>query len=138
VSQSDQKRLVRRFYSEVWDRHDLSRLGEILQPDFSFRGSLGPELKGHAQFADYVNGVHAALADFRCDILDLVEEGEKVVARMRFHGKHRGPLLGRPATGRHVEWAGSAHFRFAGGRIADLWVLGDIHGLAQQFDAAPA
>ena len=82
--------------------------------------------------------MHAALADYRCDILDLVEEGDKVVARMRFHGRHRGPLLGYAPTGRHVEWAGSAHFRFAGGLIAGLWVLGDLHGLVSQLAGDPA
>ena len=79
-----------------------------------------------------MDGVHASLADYRCDILDMVEEGPKLVARMRFHGVHRGPLLAYPATGRRVEWAGSAHFTFADGRIADLWVLGDLYDLLRQ------
>ena len=45
------KQVVRRFYDEVWNGHDLTRLGEILEAGFSFRGSLGPELTGHATFA---------------------------------------------------------------------------------------
>ena len=113
----------------------MSRLGNILHEDFTFRGSLGPVLRGHTAFAGSVDEVHSALAEYRCFILDLVGEGEKVVARLRFHGLHRGPLLGIPATGRRVEWAGSAHFTFADGRIADLWVLGDLHALARQLAA---
>ena len=132
------KQVVRRFYEEIWNRHDLTRLEEILEPGFSFRGSLGPEVTGHAAFAAYVDQVHASLADYRCDIVDLVGEGEKVVARMRFHGLHRGPLLGIAPTGRRVEWTGSAHFTFAGGKVADLWVLGDIFGLAKQLSSEPA
>ena len=138
MTETAQKHAVRRFYEEVWNRHDLTRLGEILEPGFSFRGSLGPELTGPAAFADYVAAVHASLADYRCDVVDLVGEGEKVVARMRFHGLHRGPLLGFAPTGRRVEWAGSAHFTFAAGKIADLWVLGDIYGLAKQLSSDPA
>ena len=129
------KQTVRRFYDEVWNRHDLTRLDDILHGEFKFRGSLGTEVSGHAGFAAYVDGVHASLADYRCDILDMVEEGPKLVARMRFHGVHRGPLLGHPATGRRVEWAGSAHFTFADGRIAELWVLGDLYGLVRQIAA---
>ncbi len=132
------KEVVRRFYEEIWNRHDLTRLGEVLAPDFSFRGSLGPELVGHADFAAYVDAVHASLADYRCDVVDLVGEGEKVVARMRFHGLHRGPQLGFAPTGRRVEWAGSAHFTFAARKVADLWVLGDIYGLAKQLSSEPA
>ena len=51
---------------------------------------------------------------------------------MTFSGRHRGPLLGVPATRRRVSWAGAAFFTFSGGRIADVWVLGDLHGLAEQ------
>ena len=51
---------------------------------------------------------------------------------MRFHGVHRAPLLGRPARGRRIEWAGSGHFTFANGRIAELWILGDHYGLIGQ------
>lgn len=138
MSDTIHKQVVRRFYEEVWNRHDLTRLGEILEPGFSFRGSLGPELVGHVAFAAYVDAVHASLADYRCEIVDLVGEGEKVVARMRFHGLHRGPLLGLAPTGRRVEWTGSAHFTFADGRIADLWVLGDLHGLMKQLSPDPA
>jgi predicted ester cyclase len=132
VTETAQKQVVRRFYEDVGNRHDLTRLGEIVEPDFSFRGSLGSELTGHVAFAAYVDAVHASLADYRCDIVDLVGEGEKVVARMRFHGLHRGPLLGFAPTGRRVEWTGSAHFTFADGKIADLWVLGDLFGLMRQ------
>ena len=132
MSDTIHKEVVRRFYEDAWNRHDLTRLGDILAPHFSFRGSLGPELTGHAAFAAYVDAVHASLADYRCDIVELVGEGEKVVARMRFHGQHRGPLLGFAATGRRVDWAGSAHFTFAGGKVADLWVLGDLCGLIKQ------
>jgi steroid delta-isomerase-like uncharacterized protein len=132
VNETPQKVAVRRFYDELWNRHDLTRLGEILNKDLSFRGSLGPELRGHAAFAAYADGIHAALADYRCEIVDLIEEGAKVVARMRFGGVHRGPLLGFAATHRRVEWAGSAHFTFQDGRIADLWVLGDLRALTEQ------
>ena len=136
MNDTPQKAAVRRFYDEVWNRRDLTRLAEILDEGISFRGSLGPELRGREALAAYVETVHGALTDYRCDIIELVEEGAKVVARMRFGGVHRGSLLGFAATHRRVEWAGSAHFTFADGRIADLWVLGDLHALTQQLRSA--
>lgn len=138
MSESRQKLLVRRFYDELWNHVDRSGIEEILAAGFRFRGSLGPEYEGRDGFWSYVEGVHAALADYRCDILDLVEEGDRVVARMRFHGIHRGPLMGRAPTGRRVEWAGSAHFRFADDGIAALWVLGDLHALEAQLAGGTA
>ena len=53
----------------------------------------------------------------------------KVYAKLRYHGYHRGELLGHQPTGRHVWWYGAPFFTFEGEKIRDLWVLGDIHGL---------
>lgn len=124
-----QKDLVRLFYDAVWNRGDKQRIADICHEDFTFRGSLGPELAGREAFAGYVDRVRTALADYRCDIVEMVEEGGKVVARMTFSGVHTGDLLGFAPTGKAVSWAGSAHFTFSGGKISDLWVLGDVYGL---------
>lgn len=126
------KRQVRRFYDEVWNRQDLAVIADLLTPDVAFRGSLGPVRHGHARFADYVREVATALGDYRCDVEDLVAEADRVVARMTFSGVHRGDLLGVPPSGRRVSWAGAAFFTFVDGRVADLWVLGDLAGLRQQ------
>lgn len=126
------RRQVRRFYDEIWNRADLGVIPELLAVDVTFRGSLGRALTGHAEFADYVRGVTTVLGDYRCEIVTLVADGDRVAARMTFSGIHRGPLLGVPATGRRVSWTGAAFFTFSDGRIADLWVLGDIDGLRRQ------
>ncbi len=133
-----QKDLVRLFYDEMWNKADKSRIPEIFHPDFSFRGSLGPVLVGHGQFGGYVDDVVGALPDFHCEILEMTEEAERVVARMRFSGSHEGNLLGVPPSGRRVAWDGSAHFRFSEGLVEDLWVLGDVHGLLRQLGAETA
>lgn len=130
-----QKQLVRLFYEEMWNKADKSRIPEIFHPDFTFRGSLGPVLVGHDQFAGYVDDVIGALPDFVCDILEMTEEDDRVVARMLFHGTQRGEMLGYAPTGKRVAWHGSAHFRFADGLVSDLWVLGDVHGLIRQLEA---
>jgi predicted ester cyclase len=123
--------VVESFYADIWNRHDKSKIPTLLCADFVFRGSLGQARTGHNGFASYVDSVHAALADYRCDILDLVIEEPKAFARMRFSGIHRGELFGFQPTGKPVEWAGAALFTFSGDRVADLWVLGDVHGLLQ-------
>ena len=124
--------LVERFYNDVWNRADESIAREILDPDFRFRGSLGPEKRGQDGFIDYMRGVHAALGDYTCIIEDIVATGDRVAARMTFGGIHRGAYFGVAPTGREIEWAGAAFFRMKAGRIAELWVLGDIDNVKQQ------
>ena len=115
---------VEDFYDRVWNRGDKAAIAELIHPDFTFRGSLGPTMTGHAAFS----------ADYRCTILDLVSEGDRAFARMRFEGIHRAPFLGFAPTGRRVEWAGAALFTLKSDKIADLWVLGDLQGLREQLE----
>lgn len=128
--------LVRRFYAEVWDRADEDVARAILDPGFAFRGSLGPERRGVDGFIDYMRAVHAALGEYRCIVDELVATESRAAARMTFTGIHRGGFFGVPATGRRITWAGAAFFAVAGGRIASLWVLGDIDAVKAQLGAA--
>lgn len=129
---SHQKDIVRIFYKEMWDKADKSRIPEIFHQGFTFRGSLGPVLVGYEQFAGYVDWVTGALGEYTSDILELVEEGNKVCGKLRFHGHHRKELFGVTPSGRHVWWYGAPIFTFEGRKIKDLWVLGDIHGLIER------
>jgi steroid delta-isomerase-like uncharacterized protein len=132
---SDNRILIERFYNDIWNRQDFAVADEILAADFRFRGSLGPEMAGVPAFIVYVKSVHAALEDYRCIVKDLVSDNERAAARMTFAGKHRAALFGVAATGRDVSWAGAAFFQIAQGRIASLWVLGDVDDLKRQIGA---
>ncbi|HEY2613684.1 MAG TPA: ester cyclase [Reyranella sp.] len=126
------RQAVEAFYDRVWNRGDKAAIPELIHDDFTFRGSLGPTMTGHAAFSTYVDGVTEALADYRCTILDVVSEGERAFARMRFEGIHRAPFLGLAPTGRRLAWAGAALFTLKSDKIVDLWVLGDLQGLREQ------
>jgi predicted ester cyclase len=124
------------FYRELWDRADKSLIVKVFHPDFTFRGSLGRALVGHEQFAGYVDWVTGSLANYQSDILAMVEEGNRVCAKLRFHGIHRAELFGVPPSGRHVWWYGMPIFTFDGEKVRGLFVLGDIHGLIARLKGA--
>ncbi len=129
------RRLVTRFYEEVWNRADTSAIAELFHPDCRYRGSLGDERRGHEGVAAYVHELTGALGGFRCEIEALVVEDERAFAKLRFSGRHEGELLGVAPTGREVSWAGAALFECEAGRIRTLWVLGDLAGLRAQLGA---
>lgn len=130
------RRLVERFYNEVWNRADEAVAREILHAEFAFRASLGPERKGSEGFIDYMRSIHAALGDYRCIIEDVIEGPDRAAARMTFTGIHRGVFFGVPATGRRITWAGAAFFGTDRRQITSLWVLGDIDAVKRQLGAA--
>jgi predicted ester cyclase len=126
---SPQKEVVRAFYKDMWDHADKSQIPKIFHEGFTFRGSLGPEFIGYDQFAGYVDWVTSALGQYTTDILAMIEEGNRVGGKMRFHGYHRKELFGVAPSGRHVWWIGMPIFTFDGLKVRDLYVLGDIYGL---------
>ncbi|NQW50886.1 MAG: ester cyclase [Rhodospirillales bacterium] len=133
---SPRKNIVRGFYKELWDKADLSLVPQIFHRDFTFRGSLGPVLTGHQQFSDYVSWLTETLEDYTSDILELVEEGDRVSGKLRFHGIQRRTLFGELPTNVRIWWYGAPIFTFDGPLVRDLWVLGDVYGLRSRLDPA--
>ncbi|MBX9720630.1 MAG: ester cyclase [Candidatus Obscuribacterales bacterium] len=121
--------LVSRFYERIWNNGELDAILELLVNDFSFRGSLGPEMLGQDAFRQYVCSVRSSLSNYRCEILDCVCEDDRAFAKMRFSGIHTGIFRGYEPTNKEVWWLGAALFRIKGNRISELWVLGDVAGL---------
>lgn len=129
-----QKNQVRRFYEEIWNANDISVIPEVLHENFTFRGSLGHEIRGYEGFIAYVDMVHKGLSDYRCIIDELVTEGDKVCAKMNFSGFHQDEFMGYMPSGKRLNWAACAFFTFERQRISDLWVLGDLQSLELQLE----
>ncbi len=126
------RELVERFYHIVWNTADEAEARNILSPDFRFRASLGPELRGPGGFIAYLRSVRAALENFTCTIDELIATADRAAARMTFRGRHCAKMFGVDATGRDITWSGAAFFKVNAGMIAELWVLGDIEAVRRQ------
>lgn len=128
-------RLVETWYHRMWNRWDKSVFEEILAPDITFRGSLGQVKRGYAGVSEYMKYIRDAFPDFTNRIEDIVSEGDKAFARLQYTGTHEGEIFGIAPTHKRICYAGAALFSFAGDRIRDVWVLGDVHGLLCQLQA---
>ncbi|MCA9811187.1 MAG: ester cyclase [Candidatus Dadabacteria bacterium] len=127
-----QKDQVRKFYNVIWDEYDKDAIPSVLSTDLTFRGSLGQEKRGHQGFIEYLDFVHEALGGYASIIEELVEEGNKVFAKMTFTGVHQNDFMGYPPTDKRVSWKGCALFTFNGDLVADVWVLGDLKSLEEE------
>jgi predicted ester cyclase len=136
MAREETLRLVEAFYARIWDAGDEEAAHRLLAHDLQFRGSTGVGLEGLGPFLDYVRLIRRALADYRCRIEEVVVDGDRAFARMRFAGRHVGTFLGVAPAGRELHWAGAALFHVEGGRIRAVWVLGDVDGLKQQLGLA--
>lgn len=90
------------------------------------------ELKEHIVFFE------GSFPGYALPIDDLIAEGDKVAARLRFEGSHDGELLGIPPTGKEVSVPFAITYRLAGGKIAEHWMSFDRMALMEQLGVAPA
>lgn len=125
-------REVTEFYARIWNAGDFDAIRSVAHDDFTFRGSLGTESKGYDGFITYARSIRTSLEGYHCEIVACVCEGDQAFAKMTYSGRHVAPLAGYEPTGLGVQWTGAALFRFKRGKIADLWVLGDLQGLESQ------
>jgi SnoaL-like polyketide cyclase len=105
--------VVRRLVAEVINGGDLDLLEELcVEP-------LAPKLR--QAFAEF----RAAFPDWHQEIVELVTEGETVVARFRCTGTQRGAWRGLPPTERRMKVDEVYFVRITDGRIRSLWGLED-------------
>jgi predicted ester cyclase len=106
VAVEDNKQLVRRLVEEAVSHHDLDVLEQI---------AAGP----FAEVAKrWVAPFRGAFPDFTMEIVELIAEGDKVVAHCRCSGTHLGEWLGVPPTGRRFESVDEVYiFEIRDGRL---------------------
>ena len=68
----------------------------------------------------------------------MVAEGDMVVARWTIRGTNNGEWMGKAATGKSVEFTGVNIFRFAKGKVVELWNHRDDLGFQQQLGVVPS
>lgn len=139
MTDHESRRLVERFYHDMWNHADEGVARAILSPDLDFRGSIGELRQGAEGFIGYMRKIHAAFGDYHCRIDDLISTDDgRAAAQMMFTGVHRGPLWGETPSGKPIGWAGAAFFTTGGGRINRIWVLGDTEGLKRALGVLPS
>jgi len=115
------KELVRR-YQEAHNKNDLEGLNAIVADNLithSLMPGLPPGLEGGKMIHQMTVG---AFPDFHATIEELIAEGDKVAARMTFHGTHSGgEFMGIPPSGRSFAFSATAIFRIADGKIVEHW-----------------
>ena len=83
-----------------------------------------------------VRTVPSRVPDWRQEIVELVAEGDTVVARCRCMGTNLGSWLGLPATGRAMQVDEVWFFTVAEGHLDQMWSLEDTWSRLVQLGTA--
>ena len=131
------KAIARRAFEEVWSQGKLDVIDNIYDADFIKHIPGSSDIHGPEGLKQSVNMFRTAFPDCQFTIEDQIAEGDKVVNRWTGSGTHKGELMGIPSTGVQETWTGIAIYRFAGGKIVEIWVNSDFLSLLQQLGVIP-
>lgn len=77
----------------------------------------------------------ASFPDFRIEVHELLQDGDKVTARVTFSGTHQGEFMGLPASGNRVEWSAIDILQFRDDKAVAHWGVMDMAGAMAQMGA---
>ena len=108
------KAVVTRLIEEVLNGGDLDAIDAIYSPEMADAARR------------WIEPFRTAFPDARMEIVELVQEGERVAGRFRCSGTNLGPWRGEEPTGRRMKNIDEVYFfTVRDGRITEAWGLED-------------
>ena len=134
----ENKAIVRQQEEELFTQGNLDAADEVYAPDYvSHDPSNSEEVRGLEAAKRAASDYRQAFPDLRVTVEDLIAEGDRVAARLRFRGTHLGELDGIAPTGRRVDCTGIVISRIEEGKIAEDWANFDDLGMMRQLGLIP-
>ena len=134
----ENKAIIRRLNEEFWNKGKVEVLEEVFASNFLDHNAPPDSVPGLQGLKQFVSMFRAAFSDISSTIDDLMAEGDKVVWRWTFRGTQKDAVMGVPATGKQITFAGITIDRFADGQIVERWTQADFMGFMQQLGVIPA
>jgi steroid delta-isomerase-like uncharacterized protein len=135
VSTEDQLKDVYRRIIEAVGRGDADSLDGLMAPDIVDHNPMPDQVPGRDGFKQWMAMARAAFPDLRGTVEDLVAEGDRVAARMTWHGTHHGEFIGLGPTGKRVSFSAFHLVRITQDRAVEWWGTADLFGALQQVGA---
>jgi predicted ester cyclase len=115
---------------------DHEALGDLIAEDHVDHNPMPGQGPGRPGIEQWMTMMHAAFADLTVVIEDTVVEGDKIAARVTWHGTHRGDFVGIPGTGAPVSLQSVQILEFVSGMATHWWGTADIYGALRQVGAS--
>ena len=126
------KEVVSRYFEEVVNEQKLELLNTVFADSFRTHILIDDTqenntLESQKEFLTYLFN---AFPDIHYTIGDLIEEGDRVVARVSLTATHKGQFWGYDASGNKIDYLSEIFFyRFENGKVVEQWVQFDLHNL---------
>ncbi len=132
MSVEENKALVRRYYSEVYNKGNMAAVDQLVAPGYVNHNAFPGEGGGVNGIKQTALALRTGFPDWHESLEDLIAEGDKVACRVTAQGTHRGEFMGVAPKGTRVTVTGIDILRVANGRIQERWGEVDVLGLMRQ------
>jgi predicted SnoaL-like aldol condensation-catalyzing enzyme len=137
MTTENNKKVVREFYEEVFQKHHLNLVDRFMHDDYV---QHNPDVRqGKTGFVDFHKGFFVAIPDHCATINQMVAEGDLVFVYNTITGTHTGKgFLDYPPTGNKVKYDVVDMFRLRDGKLCEHWDVADTRALFSQVGAITA
>ena len=133
----DHEAALRRLYDLI-NAGDIDGFDEVMAEDVVEHGELPGLAPTREGIKDFFRMYIAAFPDLRFEPEDVLTSGDKVVARVRATGTHRGEFMGTPPTGKRIDVQLIDIVRFGEDGLArEHWGVFDALTMMQQLGLVP-
>ena len=125
------KEVLRRVIEEGFNKGNLDALDALFAPNFQEHqhGMVPPNLEGVKGAITYLRSV---FPDLQLTIEDSIAQGDKVWVRITARGTQRGPIRGKPASGKPFAITVIDIARIVDGKMVEHWGVADrFHQMEQ-------
>lgn len=127
----------RAYIDAVYNKHDPEAIDKFFSPSVKVH-SVAPDAEGGdgtAYLKELAKNLIAAFPDVKLTVDEVIQEKDRIAARVTIEGTHKGEFAGIKPTGRTVKAANFAVYRVENGKIAEVWSLTDVAALTRQLKA---
>ena len=135
MSMNESTKLFERLIEVGFNQGNLAALDSLISVDFvEHQFGAEPGLDG---VKSLIQQMRTAFPDLHMTIEDCAVSGDKVWARLRCRGTHRGPLMGIPPTGRSIDTTALEVCRTKDGMLVEHWGVPDRFAAMTQLGLLP-
>jgi len=130
---SDHKATMQRIYDEVFNQGNLDVIDELLADDFVEHQELPPGIpQGKGAPRAYTIMFRSAFPDFRMAVEEMLQDGNKVITRVRVSGTHKGEFMGIPPTDNKFDVSAIDIIEFRDDKAIGHWGVMDTAAMMEQ------
>lgn len=124
--------LTKRLFEEVFTKGNLKVADELISSSIKLHDPAINHKDGLKAFKEQQTIYSTAFPDKKVRIEDIFTADDRVIVRWSVQATHKGELQGIAPTNKQINITGIAIYRFANGKVTEMWQNWDRLALLEQ------